>query len=131
MENRRQLPMDEPIRIASVICPHCGVTVDATVDRCATCGTVTHSQPTSAHVVKSFAPGLPGDRSVIDNRTHLLLLLFGAALFLGLPLLWVSRAYGLVGKLVITVLVLLWSALLLSLFWWSFTWSWSRIQQAL
>lgn len=66
-------------------------------------------------------------RNVMDSRWQLLLLLFGAMGVLGLPLLWFSRGFGLGGKIAWSLLVTLWTALLVGLCWWSLTWSASRL----
>jgi hypothetical protein len=66
--------------------------------------------------------------SIIDNRLYLLLMLFGASLVLGLPLLWYSRAYGWLGKTIVTLLLLVWTVIVFALFWWSLSWSLGRLR---
>lgn len=121
--------MDDPILLAAVVCPGCGARVEAHATGCSRCG----SPIGPAGHPQSEARQAPGQtttlRSVADNRAYLLLLLFGAALVLGLPLLWYGRAYGIVGKIVVTLLVILWTAVLLALCWWSLSWSWERLRQ--
>lgn len=122
--------MDEPILTAVIVCPGCGEPVEAAAAVCQKCGAGLIPSPTVVRTGQTAnSDGNLLARSVIDNRVQLLLLLFGAALVLGLPLLWYSRAYGIVGKLVITVLVLLWTLILLWLCWWSLSWSMNRIRQ--
>lgn len=65
-------------------------------------------------------------QSVIDSRWQLLLLLFGATGVLGLPWLMMSRAFGPLGKLVVGLLVTLWTLVLASLVCWSWMWTLSR-----
>jgi hypothetical protein len=66
---------------------------------------------------------------VIDQRGPLLLLLFCATGVLGIPLLWYSRAFGLFSKIVISLLVTLWTAALVALVIWSWSWMLGRMQQ--
>lgn len=103
--------MEPPIVVASVVCPGCGAAVPRGSLRCSTCGRV----------------GPAPYRPVVDSRWQLLLLLFGAMGVLGLPLLWSSRAFGLGAKLVLSLLVTIWTALLVGLCWWCLTWSWERL----
>jgi hypothetical protein len=66
-------------------------------------------------------------RQVIDNPWLMLGMLFGVTLFLGLPFLWISRGFSLFGKIVVTILVLLWSALVFWIFWLIMAWCIPRI----
>jgi len=64
---------------------------------------------------------------MVDNRWLVLVMLFGVTLFLGLPLLWISRGFSLVGKLVVTLLVLIWTAVVFWVFWLIMAWCIPRI----
>ena len=66
-------------------------------------------------------------RELVDNPWLMLVLLFGVTLFLGLPLLWISRGFSLVGKIAITLLVLIWTAIVFWAFWLIMAWFIPRI----
>lgn len=74
----------------------------------------------------------PGNRwrELVDNRLLLLLLLYGATLALGLPLLWLSKALTRTEKWLHTVLLILWTLLVLAGFAWTMMWCVSRIRLA-
>jgi len=76
------------------------------------------------------APPAPR-REALDNPWIILGLLFGVTLFLGLPLLWISRGFSTLGKVVVTIAVLLWSALILWVFWLIMLWCYVRLRDAL
>jgi hypothetical protein len=52
-------------------------------------------------------------------------------LFLGLPFLWISRGFSTWGKVLVTVAVLAWSALVFWLFWLVMAWAVPTILEAL
>ncbi len=66
-------------------------------------------------------------RRLIDNPWVILGLLFGVALVLGLPFLWKSRGFSTLGKIVLTVIVTLYTILFFWLFWQIVLWCWGRI----
>jgi hypothetical protein len=66
-------------------------------------------------------------RELVDNRWVILVMLFGVTLFLGLPLLWVSRGFSRAGKIVVTLLVLIWTAIVFWIFWLIMAWCIPRI----
>jgi hypothetical protein len=70
-------------------------------------------------------------RRALDNPWLMLLMLFGVTLFLGLPFLWISRGFSTTGKVVVTILVLLWTAIVLACFAAIVWWCWQRIAAAL
>jgi hypothetical protein len=66
-------------------------------------------------------------RDLIDNPWLMIAVLFLVTAALGLPFLWVSRGFSTFWKVVLTVLVLLWTALVLWLFWLVMAWCWSQL----
>lgn len=70
-------------------------------------------------------------RRALDNPWLMLLMLFGVTLFLGLPFLWISRGFSTTGKIVVTLLVLLWTVIVFACFFAVVWWCWQRISGAL
>lgn len=70
-------------------------------------------------------------RQWIDDPWILLGTLFFVTAALGLPLLWMSRAFSLRGKIFWTVAVTAWTVLILALFGLLMWWCYRQIQQAL
>jgi hypothetical protein len=79
----------------------------------------------------NFAPQESLARRALDNPWLMLLMLFGVTLFLGLPFLWMSRGFSTAGKIVVTILVLLWTVIVLACFAAILWWCWQRIAGAL
>jgi hypothetical protein len=72
-----------------------------------------------------------GWREMVDNPWIVLGLLFFVMAALGLPLLWASRAFSGLSKSVLTIVVLLYTALIFYLFYLVMMWSYSRIADSL
>lgn len=72
-----------------------------------------------------------GWRDAVDNPWLILAMLFFVTAALGLPVLWMSRGFSTVWKIVLTVVVLAWTVLILWLFWLVMVWSYTRIVDAL
>ena len=70
-------------------------------------------------------------RRALDNQWVMLGMLFFVTAALGLPFLWMSRGFSTLGKVVVTILVLAWTALILWLFWLVMAWCLGRIWEAL
>lgn len=70
-------------------------------------------------------------QEVADNRLVLLSTLFFVTAVLGLPLLWKSRAFSGVTKVLLTIVVLAYTAFLFGLLWLVLTWSYNRVVEAL
>jgi hypothetical protein len=70
-------------------------------------------------------------RDAVDNPWLMLAMLFFVTAALGLPFLWISRGFSTFWKIVLTVVVLAWTALILWLFWLVMVWSYTRIVDAL
>jgi hypothetical protein len=66
-------------------------------------------------------------RRALDNPWLMLGMLFFVTLFLGLPFLWMSRGFSTLGKIIVTLAVLAWTALVLWGFWLVMVWCWMRI----
>jgi hypothetical protein len=56
-------------------------------------------------------------RDLLDNRQLILIMLFLVTAALGLPFLWLSRAFSPRSKIFLTFLVLAWTALIFWVFW--------------
>lgn len=70
-------------------------------------------------------------RRALDNPWLMLGMLFFVTAALGLPFLWMSRGFSVLSKIVVTILVLAWTALILWLFWLVMVWCFTRIADAL
>ena len=57
----------------------------------------------------------------------MLAMLFFVTAALGIPFLWMSRGFSTLAKVVLTIVVLAWTALILWAFWLVMVWSWTRI----
>jgi len=69
--------------------------------------------------------------SLADNPWAVLAFLFFVTLALGIPLIWISRAFSRPIKLLLTVLVTVYTALILWLFWLVMAACYHRIMTAL
>jgi hypothetical protein len=84
--------------------------------------------------VEEPAENLPrptGWRDAVDNPWLMLAMLFFVSLFLGLPLLWISRGFSTAWKVVVTIAVLVWTAVVLWIFWLIMVWCYGQIAPAL
>jgi hypothetical protein len=90
-------------------------------------GAGTHDlpQPIQATAVR------PPWREIIDNPWLMILMLFFVTAALGLPFLWMSRGFSALGKVVMTIAVLLWTALVLWVFYLIMAWCIPRIMEGL
>ena len=70
-------------------------------------------------------------RGLVDNPWLVLAMLFFVTAALGLPFLWLSRGFSVLGKIVVTVLVLAWTVLVLWAFWLIMAWCVPRIWEGL
>jgi hypothetical protein len=76
------------------------------------------------------ASAVPAWRELIDNRWLVLAMLFFVTAALGLPILWLSRGFNWLGKIVVTIAVLAWTALVLWGFWLVMAWCVPRIMDS-
>ncbi len=74
-----------------------------------------------------------GDRVAqsLDNPWVVLGLLFFVFAACGIPLIWMSRAFSKLGKTVLTIVISLYTVLILWLFWLIMLWAYHRIVEAL
>lgn len=96
--------------IGTVICPRCHSELPTGKATCGNCGAPMEAPTISSEIV-------PPQESLVDKRWFVLLIIFGGAMFLGLPLLWKSRAFQWPGKIIVTLLTILYSIVVL----WGFT----------
>lgn len=87
--------------------------------------------PLPAHDPSKTAAEPASWTEVRDNPLLLLSLLFGVTGFLGLPLLWKSKAFDWRGKLSLSLAVIAWTGLLIWLCGLVLMWSYSRIVNSL
>ena len=76
-------------------------------------------------------PAAASWRHVVDTPWLLLLTLFFVTAALGLPLLWISRGVSTAAKCVWTVAVVLWTGLVLWVFWLIMAWCLPRIWEGI
>lgn len=125
----------------TIICPRCQAELPASDDVCGYCGNSTfvqnaadrsaprHDAQTSRRgtspvsIAAEVAPetassaspaSSASSTSILDNKWFMLAFLFGAAMFLGIPILWKSRAFSRQGKIWVTVAVMVYS---IAIFW--------------
>lgn len=116
----------EPIVHARLVCRRCGRELDVAAAACPRCGSTIGG---SAVPVQSAADA--SLQRLLDRPGVVLLLLFGVTAAMGIPFLWRSRAFSTAGKVVLTVIVSLYTLLILWLFWLVFSWSLGSIRDSL
>lgn len=103
--------MDDQIAI-ELICENCSSVIAVSDLQCQSCGaTVENVSADTQHTVA--APGPLAWRQLVDNRWVVLGLLFLVMAAFVLPLLWSSRAFSQRAKLLLTVVVVTYTALIL------------------
>jgi hypothetical protein len=70
----------------------------------------------------------PQWRELVDNPWLLLAVLFFVTAALGIPFLWMSRGFSTPCKIVVTIAVLLWTALVFWVFFLIMAWCWSQLR---
>jgi len=70
-------------------------------------------------------------RGLVDNPWLVMAMLFFVTAALGLPVLWISRGFSMLAKVVLTIVVLAWTALVLWVFWLIMAWCVPRIWDGL
>src|SRR3954469_1945656 len=92
-------------------------------------------QPLNAEIVDlpmdAAARKLPWWREIVDNQWLMIGMLFFVTAALGLPLLWISRGFSTWAKVVLTIAVLAWTALVLWVFYLIMAWCLPRIWEGL
>jgi hypothetical protein len=83
--------------------------------------------------IPDIQPDAPNQRwrELIDKPLPLLATLFFVTAACGLPLLWMSRGFSVTSKIILTVVVLLYTALVLWLFYLVMAWSITRIMNSI
>ena len=73
----------------------------------------------------------PSIRKLVDNPWVLLGLLFFVTAALGIPVLWVSRAFSTLAKILLTIVVSVYTILIFWLFWIAMAWCWPSVAEVL
>lgn len=118
-----------PELVATTVCAECGADLPPSAGVCPGCGIA--SSVAAVRKPPALASSAAGGRSLLDRPWFVLGLLFFVTAILGLPLLWISRGFPRVWKIVLSVVVTVYTALLLWGFWWLMNWSVSRIMDSL
>ena len=137
---------NEPLE-ATLVCQNCGRELPRDAAVCAACAareqtgvSAARASPieifdaTSISESNAASGGKPeADRrpDLTERPAFLLGMIFGAALFLGLPWLWKSRAFSNTTKTLLTALVLIETVVLFWLFYLVMSWSIRRIVESL
>lgn len=141
----------EPQLVATIVCPRCGADLSPRLAMCTHCQAVLNATPTGAdrdgsrsasiadagepilavEVAARAKPAEPKRDAWLDSKLFILGMLFGAAMFLGLPWLWKSRAFSRGGKVIVTILVLLETVLVFWAFFAVMAWSYRSIKDSL
>jgi hypothetical protein len=107
----------EVIDAAQFYCPQCSAEVDAAATQCPRCG---------ARLSLSTPAG--PRRDMLDNPWVVLALLFLATGALGLPFLWRSKGFSPLAKVVVGVAVIIYTAILLWVFFLVMAWCARTVQ---
>lgn len=107
-------------------CERCHAGLRSGDVRCSACGT-----PRAGIDLPPPPPAPPADprarRGVIDNPYAVLAAVFFAMAILGIPLIWACRAWSTRTKIVLTLVTLVYTAVIFWLFYLAMAWSWNRI----
>lgn len=103
-----------PQPVNTIVCPACTAQLPAAAECCPRCGAATAAPRTAS---EPAAHRRVAQRRWLDTRWLILVVLFGAAAVFGLPLLWSSRGFSRPAKILWTILVVLYTGLLLWLTW--------------
>ncbi len=121
--------------VESYLCPQCSAEVAADDKVCHCCGasmSTTVSPADASSIVNANAVRPDGSlRGLLHNRWAVLGLLFLAMAALGIPVLWASRAFSTRAKILLTIVVILYTILILWGFWLVMDWSITRIRDSI
>jgi hypothetical protein len=92
---------------STTFCPHCSVEISAEVAACP------HCQAAVGETTAVSEPKRDSLYKYLDKKWIMLAMLFCVTAGLGLPFLWKSRAFGTVGKTVLTVIMVFYTSLIL------------------
>lgn len=143
---------NEPLE-ATLVCQNCGCELPRGATACTACDTraagparnvhgasASHASPieifeatsiSESHATSGGKPEAERRPDLTERPAFLLGMIFGAALFLGLPWLWKCRAFSNTTKSLLTVLVLIETVVLFWLFYLVMSWSIRRIVESL
>ena len=143
---------NEPLE-ATLVCHRCGCDLPRGVALCAACANCDVSDAreqsevsaaraapieifdatsiSESHATSGGKPEAERRPDLTERPAFLLGMIFGAALFLGLPWLWKCRAFSNTTKTLLTVLVLIETVVLFWLFYLVMSWSIRRIAESL
>ncbi len=113
--------------LPTIECPRCHASMSPDESCCPACGGGTRSLRTPTAATTSPAERRP----LIDNPYAVLAAVFLAMAVFGIPLIWMCRVWSPFIKTVLTVVTLLYTALLLWAFWLVMQWCWARISGAM
>jgi hypothetical protein len=96
--------------VEHILCPVCDADLPPALETCPQCGTSTRAGTSVAPPTRRGTPG-PGDSTagLLDRPWVVLCLLFFVMAILGLPLLWKSRAFSAPMKILLSVVVTLYT----------------------
>ena len=80
---------------------------------------------------KQPSPAPSAARQLIDNPWIMLATLFLVTAALGLPFLWMSRGFSRTSKVILSIVVIVYTALILWIFWIIMAWCIQRIVDAM
>lgn len=117
--------MIEPIYTAEMVCPDCAASVPPGAERCSKCGVMVGpikvAPGTSARTAASEAK--PSNAVPLAERRWLVIsMMVFAALFLGFPFLWKSRAFSRAEKVFWTIAVLIETVIVFWVFYVAMAW---------
>jgi len=118
----------DPERETPILCSECGTELPPSASVCPHCKAA--ARPSASYSPQA-ANSAASENPLLDRPWLILCLLFFVTAILGLPLLWISRGFSLTWKIVLSLIVTLYTALLLWGFWWIMNWSLSRIMNSL
>ncbi|MCL4201956.1 MAG: hypothetical protein KJ000_05635 [Pirellulaceae bacterium] len=114
--------------VIDVLCPSCRSPVAPTAEICPKCGAMLGGSTSTWMPPSDNRAAL---QSLLDHRGLLLLVLFGATAGLGLPLLWKSRVFSRSAKILLSIALCVYTALIFYLFWRVMSWSLASIRDSL
>lgn len=128
----------DTFHVDSIVCPRCHANLPASAATCPTCGATTAQPPIAQPPTASAAtrdattsPHPPAARLRLQDRPWFVLVtVFGAALFLGYPILWNCPAFSRSTKMLLSILVAVETVIVFGLFYLAMRWSYLRIVDA-
>ncbi|MCO6457571.1 MAG: hypothetical protein J5I93_19900 [Pirellulaceae bacterium] len=115
--------------VDKILCPRCEATLPFTAEVCPHCGSAT--RPIGQPGAGSDDAGGPSAPPLLDRPWVVLSLLFFVMAILGLPLLWKSRAFSLAAKIVLSIVVTLYTLALFAGVGAICVWAYRRVVEAM